>query len=717
MLYSDQSLSLQMHDGGIVELCFDLTNESVNKFDSATVASLSKAIDVLMDTADIKGLLVTSAKPVFIVGADITEFIPMFTQAGDAVGNALSSNTINFRRLEDLPFPTCVAINGYALGGGFELCLACDYRVMSSAAKVGLPEIKLGLLPGWGGTVRLPRVIGIDESLMWIAAAGEQRPQEAIRVGAVDAVAAPEDLRNVALATLQNAIDGGLDYCARRAAKHAPLPINKIESTMAFMTAKALVAQQAGPNMVAPVEAVNTIEKAAGLDYEGAIALEAKAFAKLVATPQARAMVGLFLSDQLLGKTSKHWSKSAQGDLNQAAVLGAGIMGGGIAYQSAFKGTPILMKDIAQAGLDLGMSEAAKLLSKRVAKGRMKPQDMAKILNSINPTLDYQGFDGVDVCVEAVVENPKVKHAVLAEAEGHLNKSAVLASNTSTISITYLAEALQRPENFAGMHFFNPVHAMPLVEVIRGEKTSDATVAKLVAYASKMGKKPVVVKDCPGFLVNRVLFPYFGGFSHLLRDGADYQAIDKVMEKWGWPMGPAYLLDVVGIDTAVHAANVMADGFPDRMKHDFKAAPEVMFENNRYGQKNGIGFYEYSKDKRGRPQKNVNPAVYDMLAPHVAERRDFIESEVVARMMVPMAIELARCLEEGIVESAAEADIALIYGIGFPVFRGGIFQWIDTMGVAKFVAMADEYADLGPAYQVTDGMRKMAADNKSYYGI
>jgi 3-hydroxyacyl-CoA dehydrogenase/enoyl-CoA hydratase/3-hydroxybutyryl-CoA epimerase/enoyl-CoA isomerase len=717
MLYSDQSLSLQLHDTGIAELCFDLAGESVNKFDTKTVAALSNAIDALESTPNIKGLLITSAKPVFIVGADITEFIPMFTQGGDAVSSSLSTNSKNFRRLEDLPFPTCAVINGYALGGGFELCLACDYRVMSSVAKVGLPEIKLGLLPGWGGTVRLPRVIGIDESLMWIAAAGEQRPNEALRVGAVDAVATPEQLRDVAMATLQNAIDGGLDYCARRVAKHSPLAINKVESTMAFMTAKALVAQQAGPNMVAPVEAVATIEKAVNMDYDGAIAQEAAAFAKLITTPQARALVGLFLSDQLLGKKAKKWAKAAQGDLNLAAVLGAGIMGGGIAYQSALKGTPILMKDIAQAGIDLGMSEAAKLLSKRVSRGRMKPEEMAAVLNAIQPKLNYEGFDGVDVCVEAVVENPKVKHAVLAEAESHLKDGAILASNTSTISISHLATALKHPENFAGMHFFNPVHAMPLVEVIRGDKTSDETVAKLVAYASKMGKKPVVVKDCPGFLVNRVLFPYFAGFSMLMRDGADFQAVDKVMEKWGWPMGPGYLLDVVGIDTAVHAAKVMAEGFPERMQHDFTSVTEVMFENNRYGQKNGIGFYEYSKDKRGRPQKVVNDVVYDLMAPHCGNRREFIQSEVVARMMVPMAIELARCLEEGIVESAAEADIALIYGLGFPTFRGGVFQWIDTMGVAKFVEMADQFADLGPAYHVTDGMREMAANNKSYYGI
>jgi 3-hydroxyacyl-CoA dehydrogenase/enoyl-CoA hydratase/3-hydroxybutyryl-CoA epimerase/enoyl-CoA isomerase len=243
--------------------------------------------------------------------------------------------------------------------------------------------------------------------------------------------------------------------------------------------------------------------------------------------------------------------------VERAAVLGAGIMGGGIAYQSALKGTPIIMKDIAQAGIDLGLAEASKLLSKQVERGRMSAVDeMAAVLNKIQPSLTYEGFADVDVVVEAVVENPKVKHAVL--------------TNTSTISITHLAEPLKRPENFCGMHFFNPVHRMPLVEVIRGEKTGEDAIARTVAYALAMGKKPIVVNDCPGFLVNRILSPYIGAFMGLVRRGIDFAKIDRVMERFGWPMGPAYLCDVVGIDTGVHAGAVMAEGFPDRMKYDFK---------------------------------------------------------------------------------------------------------------------------------------------------
>jgi 3-hydroxyacyl-CoA dehydrogenase/enoyl-CoA hydratase/3-hydroxybutyryl-CoA epimerase/enoyl-CoA isomerase len=456
------------------------------------------------------------------------------------------------------------------------------------------------------------------------------------------------------------------------------------------------------------------MQKAAGMSRDDALREEARGIAKMARTQAAKNLVGLFLGDQLLSKSGKSLAKKG-GKVERAAVLGAGIMGGGIAYQSAVKGTPIIMKDIAQAGIDLGLSEAGKLLSRQVERGKMTVAEMTGVLNRIQPSLSYDGFDNVDIVVEAVVENPKVKHAVLAETETKMRSDAILASNTSTISITHLAEPLKRPENFCGMHFFNPVHAMPLVEVIRGEKSSDTAIARTVAYANRMGKKAVVVKDCPGFLVNRVLFPYFGGFNALLRDGADFQAVDKVMERWGWPMGPAYLMDVVGIDTGVHAAQVMAEGFPDRMQPDFKSATEVMFENERYGQKNGKGFYEYAPDKRGKPKKSVNEAVYDLLKPVVGERQEFEREDIIARMMLPMAIEMARCLEEGIVGTAAEADLALVYGVGFPPFRGGLFRWMDTVGLAHIAEASEKFGHLGKAYELTDGMKAKLAAGETYY--
>jgi 3-hydroxyacyl-CoA dehydrogenase/enoyl-CoA hydratase/3-hydroxybutyryl-CoA epimerase/enoyl-CoA isomerase len=266
------------------------------------------------------------------------------------------------------------------------------------------------------------------------------------------------------------------------------------------------------------------------------------------------------------------------------------------------------------------------------------------------------------------------------------------------------------------MHFFNPVHKMPLVEIIRGAKTSDETISAVVATTLRMGKTPIVVNDCPGFFVNRVLFPYFAGFSKLILDGADFVAVDKVMEKeFGWPMGPAFLLDVVGIDTADHAAGVMADGFPERMQKVSNDPVTLMYQANRLGQKNGVGFYDHGKDKRGRPSKTPAAVAIEMIAEHAAAKTEFSKEEVIARLMIPMANESIRCLEEGIIASPAEADMALLFGTGFPPFRGGIFRYIDTMGLANFVELADKYAHLGALYQVTDGVREMAAAGKTYF--
>ena len=507
---------------------------------------------------------------------------------------------------------------------------------------------------------------------------------------------------------------GELDYQARKQEKKGKLTLSPIEAMMVFESVSAVVKKQAGPHMPAPMAAVRTVQKHAFMARDKALEIEAKGFIKLAKSPVCDALVGLFLNDQQLKRQAKE-SASLAGATERAAVLGAGIMGGGIAYQSALKGTPVLMKDINQEGLDLGLGEATKLLAKRVARGRMDASKMAGVLNQITPTMSYGDFASVDVVVEAVVENPRIKQAVLADVEQEVRPQTVLTSNTSTIAIDELAANLQRPEQFCGMHFFNPVHAMPLVEVIRGSKTSEETVATVVAYARKMGKTPVVVNDCPGFMVNRVLFPYFAGFVALLRDGADFQQIDKVMEGFGWPMGPAYLLDVIGIDTAIHAEDVMARGYPDRMKRDFKTAMDVLYEHQRLGQKNGMGFYHYQQDKKGKPKKQLDETVYGLLDAVCGKRQSFSDEEIIARMMVPLCMETVRTLEEGIVASVAEADMALIMGIGFPLFRGGALKYIDSLGVAEFVALADRYVAISPLYAPTSKLREMARAGQTFY--
>lgn len=715
-MYQGKAISVALLQDGIAELTFDLQGESVNKFNLQAVNELEEVLGLLEKSQDIKGLLITSAKEVFIVGADIMEFGEVFAAGAEGIIGHLKNNNRNNCRIEDLPYPVVVAINGFALGGGMELCLACDYRVASTRAKLGLPETKLGILPGWGGTVRLPRIAGLETAVEWIASGKEHDAQTALTARVVDAVVEPEKLRDAALFTLQQCMNGKFDYAARREQKKAPLKLNFIESMMAFETSKAFVGAQAGRNYPSPVTAIKAMQKAADKGRDEALQIEAEAFAKVAQTETAQSLVGIFINEQMINKKAKSWEKKADKKVARAAVLGAGIMGGGIAYQSALKGVPIKMKDVAQKGIDLGLSEANKQLSKRVERKKMTAAEMGDVLNRIEPALTYDGFDQVDIVVEAVVENPKVKRTVLAEVEAKVTADTIIASNTSTISITHLAEALQRPENFCGMHFFNPVHLMPLVEVIRGEKTSDTAVARTVAYANAMGKKPVVVKDCPGFLVNRVLFPYFAGFSMLVRDGVDFRRIDKVMETWGWPMGPAYLLDVVGIDTAVHAEKVMAEGFPERMKRDFTSCTDALFTAERLGQKNQKGFYDYETNKKGKPEKVFNEDVLDIIKPHVTGSVEVSDDDIIARMMVPMATELARCLEEGIVETAAEADMALVYGTGFPPFRGGVFRWIDSIGVNAFCEMAQRYSHLGALYEPPVNMQKMAATNQKFYG-
>lgn len=712
MMYSGKALSVEVLPSGVAKLTFDLEGSSVNKFNQQTLRELQEAVTELQGS-DAVGLIISSNKSGFIVGADITEFTGMFSEPEDQIMNWLVEANQIFNALEDLPFPTVTAINGVALGGGFELAVATDYRVATAAAVVGFPEVKLGIIPGFGGTVRLPRIIGADNANQWISSGAHMKADQAFKEGALDAVVEDDKLLAAAEDLAQQAASGKLDYRAVRAQKNSPLSLSPIELNVAFETAKGLVVAQAGPHYPAPVAAVSTMQKAATLDRSGALQAEHQAFVKLAKTEVTANLVQMFLNDQFLGGNAKKAMASAEA-VNSAAVLGAGIMGGGIAYQSALKGTPILMKDVRQEGLDLGMSEAKKLLGKRVARGKLSNDKMVSALTSIKPTLTYEGFDNVDIVVEAVIENPDIKKAVLSELEDIVAPDTIIASNTSTISIDDLATSLKRPENFCGMHFFNPVPVMPLVEVIRGEHSSEKTIATTVAYAKKLGKTPIVVNNCPGFLVNRILFPYFGAFSRLIHDGADFRQIDKAMEKFGWPMGPAYLLDVVGIDTGVHAQGVMAAGF-DRMQLEFESAIDKLYANGAYGQKTGSGFYLYEPDKKGKPKKLPNPEIENVIKSIQSAPKEFDDQEIVNRMMVAMCLETVRCLEDGIVASAIEADMGLVLGIGFPPFRGGALRYIDSIGVAEFCAIADQFADLGELYHPTEAMREKAASNSKYY--
>jgi 3-hydroxyacyl-CoA dehydrogenase/enoyl-CoA hydratase/3-hydroxybutyryl-CoA epimerase/enoyl-CoA isomerase len=718
MRFDGQSFQCSLLEGGVAELRLDLRGESVNKFNAPTLAELAEVVALLQATPGIQGLLLISGKESgFVVGADVTEFPGHFRKSEAQLVDWISSVHRLFSAIEDFAFPTVAAIHGVALGGGLELALSTSYRVMASGAKIGFPETRLGIFPGWGGTVRMSRLAGAAQAIAWMVAGDTHGAEESLKLGMVDRVVVPEQLREGALDLLGQAMAGELDWKARRQLKVGPLRLDAAEGDRLFEAAWAAVGAKSGSHYPAPLAAVETLQQGASLDRDAALAIEAKTFARIARTPTAFALVSNFLGDQVVMKRARQLAKTGT-KVESAAVLGAGIMGGGIAYQSASKGTPILMKDIDEQALALGLAEASKLLAKGVEKGSLSPAGSAEILARIHPTLSFADFGAVDLVVEAVTENERIKTAVLLDLERQVKAEAILASNTSTISITRLAEGLARPEHFCGLHFFNPVPRMPLVEVIRGGKTSDRTVATAVGYALALGKTPIVVNDCPGFLVNRILFPYFSGFSLLVNEGVDFPRIDRVMEQFGWPMGPAYLLDVVGIDTAWHADQVMAQGFPDRMASAVPTAIQAMFEAGRFGQKNGKGFYQYLPDAKGVPRKQADPDSAGILQPLVRQDHGatLTDQDIVDRMLLPMIIEGSRCLQDGIVASPVEVDLGLLYGLGFPPFRGGALAYADRVGLRALCTTAQRFRSLGRLYEPTAQMQRLAEAEGTFHG-
>ncbi len=719
MIYSGKTLTLDKDPQGVATLCFDRRDGSVNKLDRLTLHELQDAVDSLQQEPEIRGLLISSAKPAFIVGADVTEFPELFRLSDAALKAWLRQTHKLFSTIELLPYPTVAAINGLALGGGFELSLVCDYRVLDTDARVGLPELNFGIYPAWGGSVRLSRLAGLKESLEWMLDGRPQSASAAEIAGVADLLVPSAELQQRALELLRDQVSSGDCHLLKRAEKWA-LPAGNKALFETLLEKTALNAA----HYPAPATLVELVRRHSTLEFNEALEQEVEQFPALSSGRVSASLIGLFLNEQLLKKKSAI-SAGKAAPVARAAVLGAGIMGGGIAYQSASRGTPILMKDINGNALETGLEEADRLLTKQLEKGRLSADRKDQILSGIDATLDYDDFGTVDLAVEAVVENPTVKASVLAELEQQVSEAAVLTSNTSTISISKLAESLQRPENFCGMHFFNPVPLMPLVEVIRGDRSSDQTIATTVAWARALGKTPIVVNDCPGFLVNRILFPYFNAFNRLLKDGVDFQRIDRVMEAFGWPMGPALLLDVVGIDTAVHADGVMAAGFPERMGHDGRTVIEAMLAEGRLGRKNDRGFYRSAIDEKGSRRRVADDEACGLIETLIARQanssasrlaiKEISDEEIVERMMIPLCLEAVRCLEEGIAETAAEVDMGLILGLGFPRFRGGPLRYIDHLGADRFCQLTDKHRDQGPLYRPTPGLRKRAQQNKNFF--
>jgi 3-hydroxyacyl-CoA dehydrogenase/enoyl-CoA hydratase/3-hydroxybutyryl-CoA epimerase/enoyl-CoA isomerase len=714
-VFHGETIEVTRLGDGIIEICFNRAQSSINKLDQQTLREWQEATRLIAAASDARGVLVTSGKEVFIVGADINEFGAMFKMPNEEMSaHNLRSNQV-FVDFEDLDLPTVAAINGLALGGGLEMTLSAAGRVMSATAQIGLPEVNLGLFPGFGGTVRMARIAGPAVAVDWIASGRPHKAETALAQGVVDQVCAPERLRETALAWLHDAAAGAIDWRALQQCKREPVALTAAELHAVFDAARERVAASAKPHQPAAAMAVAMMEQAAVADRAGALALEAHHFANVAKTQAAASLVQAFHNDQTLKKLFREHARTAR-KVGQAAVLGAGIMGSGIAYASAVKGVPVRLKDVADEKLAAGIAEVGRQLERQIKAGRLSRARADEVLASVVPQTGFDGFGGVDLVIEAVVEKLAVKHAVLTQLEDMVGDDTIIASNTSSLRIDDIAQPLKRPENFVGMHFFNPVPMMALVEVIKGSRTSDVAVSTTVGYVVAMGKTPIVVKDCPGFLVNRLLTPYIRAFMELVVEGADFVQVDRAMEAFGWPMGPAYLEDVIGIDTGTHVSDIISAGYAQRMPPLAHDALQLMARHQRFGQKNGAGFYRYTAGANGRPVKSAAPETYALLAQIQPNgEREFSDREIVERMMLSMLVEAAHALEDGVVGTPAELDMAMTLGLGFPRYLGGPLKYADWLGLAEVVRLGEQYGHLGAQYRPTPTMRSMAVSGAPYY--
>jgi 3-hydroxyacyl-CoA dehydrogenase/enoyl-CoA hydratase/3-hydroxybutyryl-CoA epimerase/enoyl-CoA isomerase len=703
MIFDSLAIQVEKLEYNLAHLMFN-NQGSVNVLNQQCLKQLEEALDVIAEH-EFKGLIISSMKPSFIVGADITEFLDLFSASESKLTTWVEEAQAVFNKLENLPMPTIAAVQGFALGGGCETILSCDLRMGDTTAVIGLPETKLGIIPGFGGTVRLPRIIGVDHALQWMISGQHHKAQQAFEVGALDAIVEPEQLLPQALLLLQDAVDKKIDWKKRRRLKKKPIPLNKIERKMAFTAAKAMTAKHFSSHYIAQHHLIESLTESVIAEQDEAMQIELESFTKLAKTQEARSLIQIFLHDQAIKSKVKQQSKT--GTLPKSvAVLGAGIMGTGIATQCALRDVPVLIKDVSNSALDKSMAVTDKFLFKELNKQKISMPDLLQKSRLIERSVNNASLNNQPFIIEAVVEHPKIKAELLKDLESLVTPETIIASNTSTIPITTLAKNLKNPERFCGLHFFNPVPKMPLVEVIYGPSTSDETLASAFALAKKLGKVPIKVQDCAGFFVNRVLFPYFHGVCQLIQDGANFIEIDHVMEQiFGWPMGPAFLLDTIGLDTAVNAQEIMQQAYPGRMEMRLNNPMQLLFDQGRLGQKTGFGFYKYTQNKKGHSIKESDPSILTLFEEHYGSPRNFSREDIVARCMLPMLLEVLRCLDEGIIDSEAEADMALVYGLGFPSFRGGPVQYIKEMNAKKFTSLLQKFETLSSTYMAPQNLQ------------
>ncbi len=714
-LFESQSIVVERDTDGTLILKIDVPGRSVNVLNSLLLADLEAACDRLASERFAPLLIVRTGKSSgFIAGADLQEFLDIKSAAEAEAVSARGQRL--FDKLAALPMPTVAAIHGPCLGGGLELALACDYRLVfdKASTQLGLPEVELGLLPGWGGTQRLPRVVGLERALQMILAGRRLDAREALRWGLADVTAADERaLRGQIVHISAIAVQKGKRDRTRlplRTWRQWFLESNPLGRRLLFRGTARLLRKRVWDDMPGPWEALDTVRTGIKEGVAAGLKREREAAGRLAVSAPCRNLIGLFFRREEARKVGDRTS-----EVRRVGVVGAGIMGAGIAQFAAFKGCLVVVREVDEEALGAGIARIADLFTKAVQRGLLTEEVARTRLGNVKGTLEWVGFDTVDVVVEAATENPDAKRDIFRELDLRTPPTAILATSTSSLSVAVLQEGLTHPERVAGLHFFNPVHKMPLVEVARAERTSDAAVDELRRWSVALGKTPVVVRDRPGFVVNRVLMPYLREAAVLVGEGLKIKQIDAVMRRFGMPMGPLELLDQIGLDVAAHVAVAMQPVLVGRFEPN--DAFEKMRANGWLGQKNGRGFYAHSK-------KSLTPnalaenllragAKADAIARALAPEARLTEAR--ERMVLLMVNEAALALSEGIADGAEAIDLALVLGTGWAPHRGGPLRYADERGLSAVVeALTGLAARRGKRFEPCTELKARAAEGRAF---
>lgn len=702
---TDKNFELSYPESDIALLTFDAPNKGANVLSGSVLDEFDQQLTALESRDDLAGLIICSGKPgSFIAGADLREFAANLRLPSEDVVRVCQRGQDLFMRLAACPFVTVAAIDGVALGGGAELAIWCDRRVLSDGkTEFGFPEVKLGLFPGWGGTVRAPRMVGLANAIEMITGGDSVDAQAAQLMGLASDIVPVDDLLPAAIRMVRGE-STSKRYLQDRERWAQPLTISETELGFLGATASAVIRQQTKGHYPAPEAALESMLETASLDAVAACKVEANGMSRLFGSPVNASLLNVFF----LTDRNKR-DPGVEGDLVPASidsvgVVGAGIMGSGIAAANVRRKIPAVLTDAQAAALARGtqlvLEEAA---YDRQAKS-VTTEKMSEAATLLNSSTSNTELLDCDLVIEAIVEKIEIKRKLFAAIESGLRDDAILASNTSTIPITQLAEGLTKPERFCGIHFFNPVRRMKLVEVIRGEQTSDQTIATAVAYVKRLGKMPIVVNDGPGFLVNRLLLPYMNEALELVCEGASIKSVERAAKTFGMPMGPIELYDMVGIDTALYAGATMQDAFPDRVEDS--SVLKALTAAGRLGRKSGRGFYSYENRKR---RAVPDPELEPILKPLIRDQKKFDPAELTARLFLPMLLEATRTLEDNIVRDPRDIDLGLIFGIGFPPFKGGLMHWADTVGAGQLLEQLKPFEALGARMHPTETLTKLAS--------